>query len=469
MNNEQEISDVEVMSSSLVPMPARSEQVALFGSTEPKAIIVRATEIATHLREVITKQGLVSRIQGKEYPRVEAWTLLGTLLGVFPVLQWTKETEGGYEARVEARTLSGAIVGAAEACCLRSESNWAKRDAFALKSMAQTRASAKALRIPLGFVMSLSGFEATPAEEMTDEAPSGGSHPSSSPARKAQPKEPAPAPRPPARPPARPPKDTAELRAEKFLNKCKVRWIEAAKQSPIASWVWWGYAVGQGWLLATEPMESMLNNRHINPFGIDFSEAGSASNVQKSKEAFERHLKNISVMFAAMDEAQRVETRAAYELTLSGGGSPHTGVGSPDGGTPTSTAPVAPSASPGVGLGTPSPKPAPAAAVPTTKEKHWWQEVICPIPPKGTKKKDYVPITLGEMQRVDGDRAYGFIMNWERQGKGNTDAKGKFWPPTELDLAFAAACKAAFEHLQEEKENDDEEGLTTEAGDNIPW
>jgi hypothetical protein len=455
MNDEQEISDVEVMSTSLVPMPVRPEQVALFGSTEPKAIIVRATEIATHLRAVITKQGLVSRIQGKEYPRVEAWTLLGTLLGVFPVLQWTKEIAGGYEARVEARTLSGAIVGAAEAICLREEGNWADRPAFALKSMAQTRASAKALRIPLGFVMSLSGFEATPAEEMGEETPQ---------RAKPAPKKPE-APR----PPPRPPKDTAEKRAELYLNKCKLRWIEASKESPMPSWVWWGYAVGQGWLLATEPMESMLGNRLINPFGIDFSEAGSASNVQKSKEAFERHLKNISVMFAAMDEAQRVETCAAYNNAISGGGSPHTGVGSPDGGTPTSTAPVAPSASPGVGLGTPSPKPAPAAAVPTTKEKHWWQEVICPIPPKGTKKKDYVPITLGEMQRVDGDRAYGFIMNWERQGKGNTDAKGKFWPPTELDLAFAAACKAAFEHLQEEKENDDEEGLTTEAGDNIPW
>ena len=40
------------------------------------------------------------------------------------------------------------------------------RDDYALRSMAQTRATSKALRQPLGFVMSLAGFDPTPAEEM---------------------------------------------------------------------------------------------------------------------------------------------------------------------------------------------------------------------------------------------------------------------------------------------------------------
>lgn len=62
--------------------------------------------------------------------------------------------------------MSGQIVGAAVARCLREERNWKSRDEFALLSMAQTRATAKALRLPLGFVMSLAGFDATPAEEM---------------------------------------------------------------------------------------------------------------------------------------------------------------------------------------------------------------------------------------------------------------------------------------------------------------
>lgn len=147
------------------------QHVTLFGSSEPDAVIERATSVANALKSVILKQGLVSTISGKQYPRCEAWTLLGTMLGIFPVCQWTKQVEGGWEARVEARTRDGAVVGSAEAQCLRAERNWANRDDFALRSMAQTRATAKALRMPLGFVMTLSGFEPTPAEEMVADHP----------------------------------------------------------------------------------------------------------------------------------------------------------------------------------------------------------------------------------------------------------------------------------------------------------
>lgn len=145
---------------------------ALFGTTEPLQIVTKATEVADSLKAVIKKQGLITNIQGKEYPRCEAWTLLGTMLGVFPICVWTKQVEGGWEARVEARTRDGSILGAAEAQCCRSERNWSNRDDFALRSMAQTRATAKALRMPLGFVMTLAGFEATPSEEMEHVTPS---------------------------------------------------------------------------------------------------------------------------------------------------------------------------------------------------------------------------------------------------------------------------------------------------------
>lgn len=148
-----------------------SQEVGLFGTQDPSQVIGKAKVVAQALKDVIVKQGLVSKIQGKEYPRCEAWTLLGTMLGVFPVLVWSKPVDGGWEARVEARTKDGAIIGAAEAQCLRAERNWANRDDFALRSMAQTRATAKCLRMPLGFVMSLSGFEVTPAEEMVADHP----------------------------------------------------------------------------------------------------------------------------------------------------------------------------------------------------------------------------------------------------------------------------------------------------------
>jgi hypothetical protein len=96
------------------------------------------------------------------------------MLGVVPVVEWTRKTDTGWEARVEARTLDGRVVGAAEAMCTRDERTWKSRDDYAIRSMAQTRATSKALRQPLGFVVTLAGFEATPDEEMPKTAAADG-------------------------------------------------------------------------------------------------------------------------------------------------------------------------------------------------------------------------------------------------------------------------------------------------------
>lgn len=138
----------------------------LFRTDSPREIVSRASEMATALAAVIKKQKLTTTISGREHVRVEGWTLLGTMLGVFPVCVWTRPLENGWEARVEARTLGGSVIGAAEAACLRSEKTWSNRDDYALRSMAQTRATSKALRLPLGFVVAMAGYETTPAEEM---------------------------------------------------------------------------------------------------------------------------------------------------------------------------------------------------------------------------------------------------------------------------------------------------------------
>ena len=141
----------------------------LFRTDDPTEVIRRATDVADVLKRVLVEKDLTKRIGTKDHVLVEGWTLCGTMLGVFPVCVWTRKLEDGWEARVEARTLAGAIVGAAEAECLRSESTWKSRDDYALRSMAQTRATSKALRVPLGFIVTLAGFSATPAEEMPAE------------------------------------------------------------------------------------------------------------------------------------------------------------------------------------------------------------------------------------------------------------------------------------------------------------
>ncbi len=171
------MSDVEIMDGDLVDHSAGMElepmspqaPVTLFRSDDPNEIVQRATDTANALAKVVRDKKLTVRIQKSDHVRVEGWTLLGTMLGVFPVCVWSRKLEDGWEARVEARTLAGLVVGAAEAMCTRAEKTWGSRDDYALRSMAQTRATSKALRQPLGFVMTLAGFDPTPAEEMPRE------------------------------------------------------------------------------------------------------------------------------------------------------------------------------------------------------------------------------------------------------------------------------------------------------------
>jgi hypothetical protein len=167
------------MTTDLVPSEHGELSATLFGTSDPAGALAQMTQVAKTLEKVVRDQRLIVSIGSSEHVRVEGWTFLGSLLGVFPVVVWTRpvlDESGatiGWEARCEARTRAGEIVGAAEAECLRSERTWGKRDDYALRSMAQTRAVSKALRLPLGFVMQLAGFNPTPAEEMTIEGSSG--------------------------------------------------------------------------------------------------------------------------------------------------------------------------------------------------------------------------------------------------------------------------------------------------------
>lgn len=145
----------------------------LFGSDDPTKVIEKASKIADALKDVIVKKKLVATISGKQHVLVDGWTLCGTMLGVFPVVVRTTELYQdeksiGFEAYTEARTITGAIVGAATARCTRTEGTWKSRADYALLSMAQTRSVSKAMRIPLGFIISMAGYETSPAEEVMD-------------------------------------------------------------------------------------------------------------------------------------------------------------------------------------------------------------------------------------------------------------------------------------------------------------
>lgn len=72
---------------------------------------------------------------------------------------------------------TGKVVGHGYAICSNAEAAKVDFDAFAVASMAQTRASGKGFRNLLGYVMNAAGYQPTPAEEMeptdtpTDEKP----------------------------------------------------------------------------------------------------------------------------------------------------------------------------------------------------------------------------------------------------------------------------------------------------------
>lgn len=165
---QEEIIDVEVVEEALPPAVRETHAVNLFGDATPATVIERATEAANALAAVIEDKRLYKQIGQKKHVYVEGWTLLGSMLGVFPIVEWTRQTEDGWEARVVAKTMGGMEIGAAEGMCSRKEQTWKNRDDFAIRSMAQTRAVSKALRHPLGFIMTLAGYEATPESEMSD-------------------------------------------------------------------------------------------------------------------------------------------------------------------------------------------------------------------------------------------------------------------------------------------------------------
>ena len=141
------------------PSPA---PITLFGTSDPKVALQRMSDVATALVDVIKDRKLYARISGHEHITAEGWTTLGGMLGVVPVVVWTKpnETGDGYLARVEARTLDGRVVGAAESECSRAERKWKTAEPYAIRSMAQTSAIGRALRAPLGQIVVLAGYEA---------------------------------------------------------------------------------------------------------------------------------------------------------------------------------------------------------------------------------------------------------------------------------------------------------------------
>lgn len=165
---------------------------ALAINRAPELVLEEARKAARALTDVIEKKDKKLVFNGKTYLQFEDWQTLGRFYGVTAIVRSTKFVEygegdekvKGFESVCEALLVhTNQVISSAEAMCLNDEPNWRSKPLFQLKSMAQTRACAKALRNVLAWVVVLAGYAPTPAEEMDQE--SNGQH-VQSPQRKSQ-------------------------------------------------------------------------------------------------------------------------------------------------------------------------------------------------------------------------------------------------------------------------------------------
>ena len=181
----------------------------------PDSILEEATIAANALMNVVKKAGLAHNFGGKkDHLEFEAWQTLAKFYGesvqCVEVRFVQYGSAQGFEAISVVKDRRGDEVSRAEAMCLNDEDKWKSKAKYAqayvckdgsrsvedpgkdqiiwenrkpkkerikigdepvplfqLKSMAQTRANAKALKNRFAWIVVLAGYSATPAEEMT--------------------------------------------------------------------------------------------------------------------------------------------------------------------------------------------------------------------------------------------------------------------------------------------------------------
>jgi hypothetical protein len=159
--------DAEVVTTDLIEQPSNLGALAL---RSPAEVLEKAAEVATALKQVIVDKHLFVTIREKDYVFCEGWTTLGAMLGVGVKEKATIESpncNGEFISEVEAvRLVDGVVIGGASASCGPDERDWNGRSRQARRSMAQTRAAGKAMRLLFSWVMNLAGYAVTPWEEI---------------------------------------------------------------------------------------------------------------------------------------------------------------------------------------------------------------------------------------------------------------------------------------------------------------
>ncbi len=127
----------------------------------------QATEIASICKDIVTKTA--QNIQGRKYVRVEGWQSIANAYGCVASAKDVERVETGFRAIGQVRRMdTGVVICEAEGFVGDDERTWQKRDEYAKRAMAQTRAISRACRSAFAFIVTYmdAGLETTPAEEV---------------------------------------------------------------------------------------------------------------------------------------------------------------------------------------------------------------------------------------------------------------------------------------------------------------
>ena len=160
-----------------------SNQIVVSNGTSHQISPTRqASDVAGVCKEIVLKTA--QKIQGRKYVRVEGWQSIANAYGCVASSKDVERTETGYRAIGQVRRMdTGAVIAEAEGFVGDDEATWSKRNEYAKRAMAQTRAISRACRSAFAFVVTYmdAGLETTPAEEVPDEGFADAPHPKPAP------------------------------------------------------------------------------------------------------------------------------------------------------------------------------------------------------------------------------------------------------------------------------------------------
>ena len=148
-----------------------NNQLAVSSSTAHQISPTRqASDVAGVCKEIVLKTA--QNIQGRKYIRVEGWQSIANAYGCVASAKDVERTGTGFRAIGQVRRMdTGIVIAEAEGFVGDDERTWNKRDEYAKRAMAQTRAISRACRSAFAFVVTYmdAGLETTPAEEVPSE------------------------------------------------------------------------------------------------------------------------------------------------------------------------------------------------------------------------------------------------------------------------------------------------------------